>query len=57
LHLEHFQTVHDEIHLEAEIQEVEDEELLELVETEEVDHDENHELSLSSTKRLSIFDE
>jgi hypothetical protein len=48
---------HDEIHLEAETHEVVDEELLELVETEEVDHDESHELSLNTTRRLSTSDE
>jgi hypothetical protein len=51
------QTDHDEIHLEAETHEVQDEELLELVVTDEVDHDENHELNLSTIRRLSIFDE
>jgi hypothetical protein len=55
--LELSQTDHDEIHLEAETHEVEDEEPLELVETDEVDHDESHELSLSTIRRLSTFDE
>jgi hypothetical protein len=57
LHLQLLLEDHDETRLEAETHEVQDEELLEQEETDEVDQDESHELSLSTIRKSSIFDE